>query len=95
MVFTDAETAPPPTAIADEDFDLEERVDIFINNACGQLFFFKNVWIMGGGIDDWFDANDIEDVVENNLGSCDWGCQKAPQKTIDEPEGGWLKGEEE
>jgi len=67
---------------------------VFINNACGRIFFFKNVLIVDGGIEDWFDDNDIEDVVDNNLGSCDWGVVDEIIH-FNEPDGGWLREESE
>ena len=62
--------------------------NIWVSNSCGQLFIFKDVPIEDGDIDGWWDANEIDDVVGNNLNSCEWGEYEST-KTIRTPRGGW------
>ena len=69
---------------------------IWVSNSCGQLFIFKNVPYDGEVdspfedkvIEGWWDANDIDDVVEQEYSCCEWGEYEST-KTIRTPRGGW------
>lgn len=64
---------------------------IWISNACGKLFFFKDVpkdEDDDTDINCWFNNNHIEDIVDNNFNSCDWGEYEETQE-IETPAGGW------
>ena len=66
---------------------------IWVSNSCGQLFFFELVpKDEDGGIEEWWENNDIDDVVGNNHNSCEWGEYEST-KNIKTPEGGWVTEE--
>lgn len=67
---------------------------IWISNSCGKLFFFKDVPKEDNGdINEWFNCNDIEEIVDNNFSSCDWGEYETTKK-IRTPKRGWKVEEE-
>ena len=69
---------------------------IWVSDSCGQLFIFKNVPYDGKedspfedkGIEGWWDANNIDDVVDQEYSGCEWGEYEST-KTIRTPKGGW------
>ena len=66
---------------------------IWVSNSCGKLFFFELVpKDEDGGIEEWWDNNDIDHVVGNNHNSCEWGEYEST-KNIKTPEGGWVTEE--
>ena len=67
---------------------------IWISNSCGKLFFFKDVPKEDNGdINEWFNCNDIDEIVDNNFSSCDWGEYETTKK-IKTPKRGWKVEEE-
>jgi hypothetical protein len=56
----------------DEAEEEEEHSTIYINNSCGKVFFFHDV--PADRVEEWFENNDVETIVSNNLSSCEWGC---------------------
>lgn len=48
---------------------------MWLSNACGKLFIFSDVPVYDDGdiYGEWWDANDIDSIVENNQNSCCWG----------------------
>ena len=64
---------------------------IWVSNSCGTIFFFENVPKNhdGCGIDYWWSDNDIDQIVQNNLNSCDWG-EYDDTATIQTPTDGWV-----
>lgn len=60
---------------------------IYINNGCGQLFIFKDI---ANDVEEWFEANKIYDVVNNNFSSCEWGIHEK-LTVVEAPDDGWIK----
>ena len=58
-----------------DDDDEEDGKSIWVANGCGTLFSFEKVPIDENEevCGDWWDANDIDQIVGNNQGSCEWG----------------------
>jgi len=64
---------------------------IFIDNGCGQIFFFKDI---GNDIEEWFELNKIYDVVNNDLSSCEWGIYEK-LTVVEAPDDGYIPPEDD
>jgi len=70
-------------------------MEIYIDNAIGKLFIFQDVDFGDYDFEEWFEANSIDKIVQNNVNSCSWG-QIDRTKCVTTPQEGWkvLKEEE-
>ena len=71
-------------------------ITIWVSNSNGSLFIFKDVHTEDGDIcSNWWEANDIDNIVGVTQDNCSWGELSGSIKQIETPAEGWKLEEED